>query len=69
MPHLVKDEMSGGAEREGEEPGFAVTSVEVNRGQGKQDEKEKGMAKYAPIVECLTQEKKPYRFINDVREK
>jgi len=61
--------MSEGAERESEESGFAVTSVEVKGGQGKQDEKEKGVAKYAAVVECLTQEKEPYGFINDVREK
>ena len=61
--------MSESAEREGEEPGFAVTPVEVKRGQDKQDEKEKGVAKCPVVVECLTQEKKPYGFVNDVREK
>ena len=56
------------AERESEEPGSAITPVEVNSDSRYQDEKNEGMAKYPAVTEGFSKEKMTDRFINDIRQ-
>ena len=61
--------MSKGTKGKNKKPGFPTAAIEVKPGEGNEQEKGKGMAKYPTIAESLPKEQMSYRFVNDVGKK
>ena len=66
---MVKDEMGESTEEKNEEPGFIITPVEINAGNGDQDEEKKRVAKYPAVAEGFPKEEGPHRLIYDIGQK
>lgn len=59
---MVKDKMHQGAEGKQQEPGLAMTPVEIHCGGSNDKEKEEGVGKHS----AATEKQKPYGFVNEV---
>ena len=57
------------AKGKNQEPSFITVPIEIQPSSGDNNEKEKRMAIYAAVVEGLSEEETPYRFINNIRKK
>jgi len=68
VPYLVEHKMGKCADREGESPSHAAAFIKIKPGQYRKNEEKESMPVYVPAAEGLSEEIRPDRFIDDIRQ-